>query len=80
MTGNRSEADKRTKILTLIRGLQRHQYLELVFLLEIPIGQRPSETLNLDQQKLELLKWADENKKLDTTLEVLDELTKHRSS
>ncbi|HKU73983.1 MAG TPA: hypothetical protein VJR02_08700 [Pyrinomonadaceae bacterium] len=80
LTQHRSEADKRTKILTLIRELQRHQYLELVFLLEIPIGQRPSETLNLDQQKLELLKWADENKKIDTTLDVLDELTKQRGA
>jgi hypothetical protein len=66
--------------LTLIRELQRHQYFELVFLLEIPIGQRPSETLNLDQQKIELLKWADEKKKLDTILDVLDELTKQRGA
>jgi hypothetical protein len=55
--------------------------MELVFLLEIPIGQRPSETLNLNQQKGHILKWAEENQKLDAVLQVLEELaSKSRTS
>ena len=74
--------DKRRQILSAVKALKSHQYLELVFLLEIPIGQRPAETLNLDQQKAQILKWAEENQMLDAVLQVLGELaeTKSRTS
>ena len=78
-TVNESSGDKRRQILTAIKALKSHQYLELVFLLEIPIGQRPSETLNLDQQKSHILKWAEENQKLDTVLQVFEELAEGKS-
>lgn len=78
-TVNESSGDKRRQILTAIKALKSHQYQELVFLLEIPIGQRPSETLNLDQQKSHILKWAEENLKLDALLQVLEELAESKS-
>jgi class 3 adenylate cyclase len=68
-------SNKRREVLAYFNGLKSHQYVELIFLLEIPIGQRPAETLNLDQQKAQVLKWADENDKLDSVLQVLRELT-----
>ena len=40
----------------------------------MPIGQRPSTTINLDQQKEQILRWADENEKLELLLYVLGEL------
>ena len=70
--------DKRRQVLAHFEGLKSHQYVELIFLLEIPIGQRPVDTLNLDQQKAQVLKWSDENAKLDSLLEVLEELTGRR--
>lgn len=70
-----SESDKRRQILSALRQLKGHQYMELVFLLELPIGQRPSETLNLDQQKAQILKWAEENDSLNSMLQVLEELS-----
>lgn len=77
-----SGSDQRRQILSGISGLKGHQYLEMVFLLEIPIGQRPADTLNLDQQKAQILKWAEENQRLDAVLQVLGELaeTKSRTS
>lgn len=78
-TANRSSGNKRRQILTAIKALKAHQYLELVFLLEIPIGQRPAETLNLDQQKGQILKWVDENQRLDLVLQVLEELAESKS-
>jgi len=78
-TVNRSSGDKRRQILTAIKALKAHQYLELVFLLEIPIGQRPAETLNLDQQKGQILNWADENQRLDLVLQVLEELAESKT-
>lgn len=67
--------NKRRQILTLFKGLKSHQYADLIFLIEVPIGQRPTDTLNLDQQKAQVLKWADENAELDSLLEALAELT-----
>jgi class 3 adenylate cyclase len=67
--------DKRRQVLSYFEGLKSNQYVELIFLLEMPIGQRPAQNLNLDQQKAQVLKWTDENAKLDTLLEVLQELT-----
>lgn len=65
----------RQEVLARFKQLKTHQFAELIFLLEISIGQRPPDTLNLDEKKNRLIQWADENKQLDTLLEVLRELT-----
>jgi len=67
--------DKRRQVLEHFKRLKSHQYVELIFLLEIPIGQRAADTLNLDQKKQQVLTWAEENEKLDSLLEALTELT-----
>lgn len=72
--------DKRREVLARLKRLKSPQYYDLIFLLEIPIGQRPAETLNLDQQKTQLLKWAEEEEKLDVLLDVLRELTEPESA
>jgi len=66
---------KRIQVLDYFKRLRSHQYFELVFLLEMPIGQRPSDALNLDDRKSQIVKWADEYSQLETLLEVLRELT-----
>jgi hypothetical protein len=72
--------DKRREVLAHFKRLKSHEYFDLIFLLEIPIGQRPAETLNLDQQKTQVLRWADEYGKLDLLLDVLSELTEPESA
>ena len=47
--------------LASIRG---NQFDTLLFLLEVPIDQRPSEALNLEQRKSKLLAWGDESSNL----------------
>jgi len=69
-----SGPDRRRAVLTSFKGLKSNQIFELIFLLEMPIGQRPSNTINLDQQKEQILRWADENDKLELLLDVLGEL------
>jgi len=67
--------DNRREILHRFKLLKPNQYIELVFLLEIPIGQRPQETLNLDRQKEQVIRWAEEDAGLELLLETLRELT-----
>ncbi|MBI4660729.1 MAG: hypothetical protein HY735_17975 [Verrucomicrobia bacterium] len=67
--------DQRRDVLTRFKSLKSHQYTELIFLLEIPIGQRPADSLNLDDRKGRILNWAEEDEKLDDLLDVLRELT-----
>ena len=74
-TAKGSNRAPRQEVLARFRQLKPHQYAELTFLLEIPIGQRPPDTLNLDEKKGRFLQWADENHRLDVLLEVLHELT-----
>jgi len=69
-----SGPDRRRTVLTSFKRLKSNQIFELIFLLEMPIGQRPSNTINLDQQKEQILSWADENDKLELLLDVLGEL------
>ena len=69
-----SGPDRRRALLTSFKRLKSNQIFELIFLLEMPIGQRPSTTINLDQQKEQILRWADENEKLELLLYVLGEL------
>jgi class 3 adenylate cyclase len=72
--------DKRREVLEHFRRLKSNQYYDLIFLLEIPIGQRPAETLNLDQQKTQVLKWAEESDKLDLLLDELRKLAEPEGS
>lgn len=72
--------DKRREVLAHFQRLKSNQYVDLIFLLETPIGQRPAETLSLDQQKAQVLKWADENESLDVLLEVLRDLIEPEST
>lgn len=72
--------DKRREVLARFKRLKSHQYYDLIFLLEIPIGQRPAETLNLDQQKTQILKWAEEDERLDRLLDELRELTEPKGA
>ncbi|HEX4611167.1 MAG TPA: hypothetical protein VH092_23450 [Urbifossiella sp.] len=64
----------RRKILELFKNLKSHQFDELLFLLEVPIPRRPAEVLDFEERKNRLLKWADEEKELDTLLAELQEL------
>ncbi|AMV25131.1 hypothetical protein VT84_12100 [Gemmata sp. SH-PL17] len=50
----------RREIIKLIKKLRPLQFDQLIFLLNVPIGQRPPEALNLDSKMNNLLKWADE--------------------
>jgi class 3 adenylate cyclase len=50
----------RKEVLALFKLVKPHQFDELIFLLNVPIGRRPSETIDLEQRKNALLKWADE--------------------
>ena len=68
-------SDERYAVLALFRKLASDQYLDLVFLIEIPIGQRPQETLSLEEKKAEILRWAEENDRLARLLDALRELT-----
>lgn len=70
-----SGPDKRRRVLSSLKRLKSTMMFELIFLLEIPIGQRPANTITLDQQKEQILTWADENNKLDLLLDALAELT-----
>ena len=67
-------------MLARFERLKPHQYAELIFLLELPIGQRPPDTLSLDDRKGRFLQWADENDRSDTLLEALRELTEREDS
>lgn len=67
--------DQRRKVLARFKQLKSHQYPELIFLLELPIRQRPPDILNLEEKKVRILVWAEENDRLSALLEVLSELT-----
>lgn len=66
---------QRREVVTRLKHVRSHQYSELLFLLEVPIGQRPPDALNLDTKKNQMLQWAEENNRLTVLLEVLRELT-----
>jgi class 3 adenylate cyclase len=67
--------DQRREVLERFGRLKSHQYYDLIFLLEIPIDQRPSDTLSLVQQRSQILKWAEEDKRLDFLLDELRRMT-----
>ncbi len=50
----------RREILALLKQLKPNQFDELIFLLNVPILRRPSDTIVPDLRKNELLKWAEE--------------------
>ncbi len=49
----------RREIVSLFQKLRPHQFDELVFLLDVPIHQRPSEVLDNERRRNELLKWVE---------------------
>ena len=71
--------DARREIVKRFSDLKPDQYLTLIFLLNIPIGQRPAEVLSLDEKRDRILRWSDEDRKLDELLEILQELTEEGS-
>jgi len=73
-TGGFGPANRR-QVLALFKKLKSHQYDELIFLLEMPISQRPPGTQTLDEKKGRILIWAEENYQLGMLLDVLRELT-----
>jgi hypothetical protein len=64
----------RRAVLALFARLKSHQFDEVLFLLGVPVKQRPSEALPIEERKNQLLKWADEAGQLDALREVLREL------
>jgi hypothetical protein len=58
----------RKDIHSLFPKLRPHQFDELVFLLDVPIHLRPSDALNFEVKKNQLLKWAEGP---PSTLEIL---------
>jgi len=67
--------DQRREVLERFGRLKSHQYYDLIFLLEIPIDHRPSDVLNLTQQRTQIVKWAEEDERLDLLLDELRSLT-----
>jgi class 3 adenylate cyclase len=68
------------EVLNRFKRLKSSQYFELIYLLEMPIGQQPADSLDLDRKRNEILKWVIENKHQDLLLEVLRKLTEPDSS
>ena len=66
--------DRRT-VLTLFRKLKSWQYDDLIFLLDIPIAQRPPQTLEAERCKAHILRWAEEEDVLEDLLFELRQLT-----
>jgi class 3 adenylate cyclase len=55
--------DKRREALKLMQALQTPGDLDkLIWLIEIPVAQRPTQNVTLDQRRSEVLLWADTNK------------------
>jgi class 3 adenylate cyclase len=69
-----SKAVNRREILSLFKKLKPIQYDELIFLVEVPINRRPSETLDLTQRHNALIKWAEEEGELENLLGTLREV------
>lgn len=67
--------DQRREVLERFGRLKSHQYYDLIFLLEIPIDQRPSDALNLARQRTQIVNWTEENKRLDFLLDELRRMT-----
>jgi len=72
--------DQRREVLERFGQLKSHQYYDLIFLLEIPIQHRPSDTVSLAQQRTQILKWTEEDGKLDLLLDELRRLTEPASA
>lgn len=67
--------DKRKEVLHRLDALKTPQYSRLIFLLAIPIKQRPSDNLDTETKLNKIHEWAEENDQLDDLLEILRELT-----
>ncbi len=67
--------DKRREVLRHLDSLKTNQYSRLIFLLGIPIRQRPSEALDLETRLNKIHEWAEENEQLDDLLDILRYLT-----
>lgn len=79
-TSTRFGLDKRREVLRYLGKLKNSQLPELIFLLEMPIGQRPPEVLSLDQRKSEVLRWVEEEGKLTELLDILVEVDERSRS
>jgi class 3 adenylate cyclase len=66
---------ERSRLLRDMNQLHPHTYFPMIFLLEIPIDQRPSNELNLLTKRHEVVRWAEDNGKLPELLQVIRELS-----
>ncbi len=70
-----TDAALRKGIVREFRRLKDFQYDTLIFLLNIPFGQRPPRTLSLEERKHYILTWAEQESALEHLWEELAELT-----
>ncbi len=69
-------ADRRREIIERFKTIrERQQCMELTFLLAIPVGQRPPETMGLDDTKSHILQWASDADRQQSLLEELRRMT-----
>jgi class 3 adenylate cyclase len=80
LNSSRFGLDKRREVLAYLGRLKSSQLPELIFLLEMPIGQRPPDLLSLDQRKSEVLRWVEEENKLTELLDILIEVEERSHS
>lgn len=65
----------RAQLLRDINRLHPNTYSQLIFLLEIPIEERPSNVLPLATKREQVVEWAETNGKLPELLQVIQELS-----
>ncbi|MBN9118370.1 MAG: hypothetical protein J0I06_04275 [Planctomycetes bacterium] len=71
---SKTNASPRAEILALFGRLRAHQFAKLCFLLEVPAGLQPPDTVNHESQSNALLRWAAEEGRLDDLLTFLRQL------
>jgi class 3 adenylate cyclase len=64
----------RIQLLRDIHRLHPNTYAPMIFLLEIPIAQRPSNLLSLEEKRDQVVTWAETNEKLPELWQVIQEL------
>ncbi|HIG29327.1 MAG TPA: hypothetical protein EYQ50_16660 [Verrucomicrobiales bacterium] len=70
------EREERREILERFKQLDSSQVTDLVFLLNIPIDDRPPETMDDEKQKREILRWAEKQNCLEDLLVELRQMQK----
>lgn len=68
----------RAQLLMDIHQLHPNTYVPMIFMLDIPIPQRPSNVLSLEERREQVVLWAETNGKLPELWQVIQELKKRR--